>query len=192
MRRKFKTVRRRHEPGNDHSINFTCFKNQKFLSNERACLWFLDSLRDAIENHVCALWAFCVMPDHAHLLVYPKTPTFDGPPFLSDVKMPVTRKAVGWVAANSPSFLERMEDRESDGNVVHRFWQRGGGYDRNLQTPEIIYAEIDYMHDNPMKAGLVGRAIDWRWSSARQWEGLDDGPMLCDWSDLPPRPIEPP
>lgn len=30
-----------------------------------------------------------------------------------------------------------------------------------------VLENFDYMHNNPVKAGLVERAVDWRWSSAR-------------------------
>ena len=31
---------------------------------------------------------------------------------------------------------------------------------------------IDYIHANPVRRGLVGRAEDWKWSSARWYAGL--------------------
>jgi len=188
--KKFKTVHRSHEPADAHSMNFTCFKNQKFLKSDRVCLWFVDALREALDKRQCALWAFCIMPDHAHLLVFPKAPTFDGSGFLFDLKKPVTDMAVEWVKANDPSFLPRMQDVQPNGKRYNRLWQRGGGYDRNIQTSEIIHVEIDYIHANPEKAGLVDKATDWRWSSARQWQGLEGGLTLCDWTDLPPRPLQ--
>jgi hypothetical protein len=42
-----------------------------------------------------------------------------------------------------------MEDRQPGGLVHHRFWQRGGGYDRNLTEPRTIWAEIANIHANP-------------------------------------------
>ena len=42
--------------------------------------------------------------------------------------------------------------------------------------------KVNYIHNNPLRAGLVERAIDYKWSSARIWQGcpLDDEPLLMD------------
>jgi putative transposase len=53
-----------------------------------------------------------------------------------------------------------------------RFWQRGGGYDRNITSTEALPAVIEYIHANPVRRGLVARAEDWEWSSARWYAGL--------------------
>ena len=39
---------------------------------------------------------------------------------------------------------------------------------------------IDYIHLNPVRRGLVTRARDWRWSSARWFEGITDLPLIPD------------
>jgi hypothetical protein len=44
--------------------------------------------------------------------------------------------------------------------------------DRNLTTPAVIEAAIEYIHMNPVRRGLVKRAVDWKWSSA-SWYLLD-------------------
>jgi putative transposase len=39
--------------------------------------------------------------------------------------------------------------------------------------------KLDYMHLNPVRAGLVTRAVDWRWSSAGYYvNGVDVGIAL--------------
>jgi putative transposase len=51
--------------------------------------------------------------------------------------------------------------------TTFRFWQEGPGYDRNLTHSKSVLAAIDYIHQNPVGRGLVMRAVDWKWSSAR-------------------------
>ena len=48
-----------------------------------------------------------------------------------------------------------MRDEQPNGKVAYRFWQRGGGYDRNFNEPESIYAEIEYLHNNPVRRGWL-------------------------------------
>jgi putative transposase len=84
-----------------------------------------------------------------------------------------------------PSFLERMADRQPNGITRYRFWQRGGGYDRNVMQPKSAYLQIDYIHQNPVRRGLCSRAEDWQWSSAADHAGSRDGPLRVDRGSLP-------
>ena len=43
-------------------------------------------------------------------------------------------------------------------------------YDRFMRNERHYNATVGYIHQNPVKAGLVARAEDWPWSSARDWE----------------------
>ena len=43
-------------------------------------------------------------------------------------------------------------------------WQ-GRFFDRALRTVEEYHETLEYIHWNPVKAGLVARPEDWRWSS---------------------------
>ena len=68
---------------------------------------------------------------------------------------------------------------DSRGSV--RFWQRGGGYDRNIHTENELEEKIVYIHENPVRRGLVLQATDWRWSSARWYAGVRTGQLEVDW-----------
>lgn len=50
--------------------------------------------------------------------------------------------------------------------MAFRFWQAGGGFDRNLWNPKAIHAAIAYIENNPVRAGLVDAPEKWPWSSA--------------------------
>jgi putative transposase len=66
-----------------------------------------------------------------------------------------------------------------------RFWQRGGGYDSNLWSKDIIWEKIGYMHSNPVKRKLVPRPEDWLWSSYGDYAGIRRGPLPIDIEFLP-------
>jgi hypothetical protein len=89
------------------------------------------------------------------------------------------------VRASAPNFLSQMEDRQPGGRVHYRFWQRGGGYDRNLTEPKSIWNEIDYFHANPIRRGLCDTPTAWLWSSARELEQPGSGMLRLDLSSLP-------
>jgi len=78
-----------------------------------------------------------------------------------------------------------MADVQPNGDVLYRFWQRGGGYDRNSTEPTTIWSQIDYIHANPMRKKLCTHPHDWYWSSAGVHAGLREGPISIDRDSLP-------
>ena len=48
-------------------------------------------------------------------------------------------------------------------------------FDRALRTVKEYYEKVEYIHLNPVRAGLVKRAEDWPWSSARDYTGSVSG-----------------
>ncbi len=165
-----KRLRRADEPGDARFLTFSCFQRRAFLSRPRACGWFLEALERSRETHGFDLWAFVLMPEHVHLLIYPGLEPHRVADILYTLKKSVTSRALAFVRREAPEFLVRMEDRQPNGRTSYRFWQRGGGYDENLCTPAKIWDKIDYMHANPVRRGLCERPTDWEWSSARAYE----------------------
>ena len=43
--------------------------------------------------------------------------------------------------------------------------------DRNITCDKTLLQMLDYLHNNPVRRGLVLRAADWKWSSAAAFEG---------------------
>ncbi|MGD8450753.1 MAG: transposase [Phycisphaerae bacterium] len=185
QRPKYKTCQRCNTPGDAHALTFCCFHRQPLLNADRSRKWFLESLDAARAKHAFDLWAYVIMPEHVHLLIWPRDPVYSIGNILSDIKLPVTRQAITYVQVNAPAFLARMRDQQPNGRFRHRFWQRGGGFDRNLSNAEAICAEIEYLHNNPVRRGLVDAAEQWPWSSARYFAGRGEVPLALDVDSLP-------
>jgi len=185
--RQRKQLQRRDEPNEARFLTFSCFQRRPFLSKDRSRRWFIDALIRSRQTHGFHLWAYVIMPEHVHLLLWPG----DAPLKMSDplytLKKSVTNRALNWVLAHSPDFLPQMEDRGPKGSVTHRFWQRGGGYDENLFSPDKIWQKIDYIHENPVRRGLCESPTDWAWSSARAYENGVSEPIAIDFESLPAR-----
>ena len=50
-------------------------------------------------------------------------------------------------------------------------------WDRYIRDGEHFRRVVEYIHRNPVEAGLCGRAEEWRWSSAARW-ALERGAEL--------------
>lgn len=171
--------------GQAHYLTFSCFHNQPFLSKDRTRNWFIKSLANAKEKYSFELWAWVIMPEHIHLLVLPKENTKISH-LLKAVKLSVGKTASNWVRENAPEYLAKMIDIQPNGKETIRFWQRGGGYDRNICSVDELYEKIIYIHKNPVKRGLVEHLGDWYWSSYRAYEYNEKEPIEIDKESLPP------
>ncbi|MEN6492894.1 MAG: hypothetical protein ABFD16_01265 [Thermoguttaceae bacterium] len=185
-RRKYKTCRRYNEPGDAHSLTFSCFHRHAFLAKDRPRLWLIDAFLAARKSCQFDIWAYVIMPEHCHVLIFPRKAKYSISRIWEAIKLPVTRKAKNYLQRNSPEALHWMRDIQPNGQVAYRFWQRGGGYDRNLFEPDAIHAEVEYIHANPVRRGLVARAEDWPWSSAAWYAGVRDVRLVPDTDSLPP------
>ena len=165
-----KTRKRIDEAGHARELTFSCFKRFRFLDRDRTRQWFIDELFQARQQFDFDLWAYVIMPDHAHLLIYPNKPETVGI-MAGKIKENVARKAISFLEENAPEWLARISVREGN-RIRRRFWQPGGGYDRNVVELRTLQKMIDYIHMNPVRRGLVTRPEDWIWSSSLWYAGV--------------------
>ncbi len=170
---------RYNEPGHAHCLTFSCYDGLPLLSEERVCRWMIESLEAARGRHAFDLWGYVLMPEHVHLLLSPRLAEYSISRILHAVKRPVAYRVVAHLGDQSPGKLRRLAIVRS-GRHTYRFWQAGGGHDRNLTTPKAMQDALDYLHKNPVRRGLVERPTDWQWSSAGFWAGEADVPIKMD------------
>jgi|WetSurMetagenome_2_1015567.scaffolds.fasta_scaffold38833_3 putative transposase len=164
---KFKTIKHFNAPGCFHELIFSCYLKQPLFDCERTYRLFIETLSHARQKHNFGIIAYMIMPTHVPLLICPLIESYSISKILSGIKV---------------SFSMRMTMllKESTGASLGHFWQRGGGYDRNLTTGKAIRASIDYIHGNPVRRGLVSSIEDWPWSSARYYLGMKDYVLKMD------------
>jgi putative transposase len=175
-----KRVRSYNIPGHAHELTFSCFQRLPLLSKDRTCRWFVDAMESARRELSLSLWAYVIMPEHAHVLLCPRPAAYEVRLIRTALKVPVQRKALQYLRQHTLSFLERLGDGQPNGKVSYRFWQRGGGYDRNVIEPATVLQMIAYLHNNPVRRGLVPSPTDWVWSSARFYAGYANVPIRMD------------
>ncbi|MDZ4658042.1 MAG: transposase [Bythopirellula sp.] len=183
-----KTCRRYDNPGDAHFLTFSCFRRLPLLNYDRTRNWFLDALRLGQDRRQFDLWAYVVMPEHVHLIVLPLDGTRVSA-ILTTLKRSTSNRALHWLRRHAPEYLPNLLDQQPNGDQHYRFWQRGGGYDRNLRSVRDIHEKIVYVHENPVRRGLVEKNVDWRWSSAAAWVTGVNEPLPIDRSSVPPLTI---
>jgi putative transposase len=165
--------------GHAHYLTFSCYKRLWLFKDGNLCQLFVEHLQRASERHSFKLWAFVIMPSHVHILIRPH----EGSPLstiLHSVKRTFSYHALEYLRADKPAVTANLIEGESAGKPAYRFWQHGGGYDRNIVNEKSLRRAIDYIHNNPVRAGLVREPTEWRWSSARFWILGDMNPLQMD------------
>lgn len=103
-------------------------------------------LRRCAARHGCAIWAYCLMTNHVHLLA-----------------VPANEKALArTILAAHMSYAQWFNRRQ--GTTGH-LWS--GRYYSAPLDPHHLVAAVRYVELNPVRAGLVERPEDYPWSSAR-------------------------
>ena len=116
---------------------------------------YRDILAERCRKSGVAVWAYCLMPNHVHLIMVPRSS--DG---LARAIGETHRQYTGFVNARARW-------------TGHLFQGRFASVPLD---EEHLIAAARYLALNPVRAGLVQRALDWAWSSARAHAaGCDDG-----------------
>jgi len=178
-----KTCRRYNFPGNAHELTFSCFRGRPFLSKDRTCGYLVDAIIAAKHKHAFDLWAYVFMLEHVHLLICPHEETYSIAAILQAIKQPVSRRAMTYLKTHNPEGLVWLATGETA--VPYRFWQAGGGYDRNMTSVETVVKAAKYIHENPVRRGLVTHVSEWAYSSARDWETGTSGLLPVDFDTFP-------
>ncbi|MGD9790242.1 MAG: transposase [Phycisphaerales bacterium] len=172
-----KTMRRRETDGGARFLTFSCDHRQPLLAREGVRDLFSACLKAARERHGFDLFAWVVMPEHVHLLIRP-IPETTVETILRSLKIAVARR----VLSMAPTLLPFQPEiaPTADGSCTAagrrpRFWQPGGGFDRNVRDEFEFFRTVHYIHHNPVERGLATRPEDYPWSSVRWWTAVREG-----------------
>jgi putative transposase len=152
-------------PGHAHELTFSCYRREPYFNDPVVNKMLLEEIENSRQAFNFDLWAYVIMPNHVHLLFWPKNHNYDIAEIQRRIKGRISHNYSEWLLGNNPCQYETylVNDR---GKKQYRFWQRGGGFDRNLWNNRPIYDSIMYIENNPVRKGLVRMANEWEWSSA--------------------------
>ncbi len=180
----YKHLARFEDPKDIRFITFSCEQRLPLMGNPAIRDVFVDCLGRMRARYAVEVFAAVVMPEHAHLLVRPKDGKLALP--LRGLKTAVAKRVMmRWQELDAPILdrLRRTRVHEEHGDAVStelRFWQKGGGFDRNVRSIVKFCETVQYIHRNPVERGLVSEPTDWKWSTLGSWMGLRGVGIECD------------
>ena len=127
---------------------------------------FEDLMQEAKDLTGMRILAYCIMPNHFHLVLYPVSDTDLG-------------AFMGWLTS---THVRQYRTRTKTIGYGHLYQDRYKSFP--VQSNSYATAVIRYVEQNPLRAQLVERAEDWQWSSLwRREKGIPAHRKLLD--DLP-------
>jgi putative transposase len=148
-----------------HVINRANGRVQIFI-NDADYIHFEELLFEAKELTGMRILAYCIMPNHFHLVLYPET----------DMQL---GDFMGWLTS---THVRQHRTRTKSIGYGHLYQDRYKSFP--IQDDTHAVTVIKYVEQNPLRANLVKRAEDWKWSSLwRREKGSSKQKALL--SDLP-------
>jgi putative transposase len=144
-----------------HLRTFSVYKRRRLLDLDQPKRIVLGVLNHQLRKLAGVCVGFVLMPEHVHALIWlPKPKQWRR--FLHGWKRISSFRIRKWYKLHAPNYFTKI-------GMGRRFWQRKA-YVFHAYRQRKILEKLTYMHLNPVTAGLVARAVDWPWSSARWYE----------------------
>jgi REP element-mobilizing transposase RayT len=134
-----------------------------------------NSLDYCINNKGLIVNAWCIMPNHVHLIIRSETnllqdimrdmKKFTSKKLVDTIQEPAKESRKEWILS-----MFRQAGEANSNNEHNQVWQQHN-HPIELSTNEMIDQRLDYLHKNPVKAGFVDEPEDWLYSSAKQYAG---------------------
>jgi REP element-mobilizing transposase RayT len=141
------------------------------------------SLDEARRSGRFAIFAYVIMPDHLHLITDGARKPSDTLRFVNGI---ASHRVIGYLNDGGyTASLEKLRDTKKAREHKYSLWD--GHSNVFLVTSESVFMQrVNYIHQNPVRAGLVAQPEDYRWSSARCWSRrtLEDEPLLMDLKEI--------
>jgi putative transposase len=140
----------------------------------------IESLRFLVNEKRIKLYAFVIMSNHIHLIWQPQG-EFTPDDIQHSLMSFTAHKVKSDLQQNHPQVLSHFKVEAKDRD--YQFWERNSlGID--LFTEDVFIQKLDYIHMNPVKAGLCNLPEAYYYSSAKFYEcGVDDFGMLTHYKD---------
>jgi putative transposase len=163
--------RRIYSPGQLQFLTTSTYRRAPLFLSDRFRGCFVQRLEEVRQEWHFLLIGWVLMPEHFHLLIKPQ-PADTTPLILKGLKEESAKRIIRTLRQNPQHpWCRKMLTRLRLPSTVHdqshyRLWQRRF-YPFNVFSEAKIHEKLTYMHNNPVKRGLVSSPGDWPWSSWR-------------------------
>lgn len=151
----------------------------------RDCI--IDSLDFCIKNKGMILYGYVIMTNHIHLIIQSEEGKLSD--LIRDFKKftakTILNKIENGVESRADWMLKRFEFacKSHTRNEKYQFWQYGS-HPEEIFSEKFMWSKLDYIHMNPIRAGIVSKASHYLYSSASNYVN-DEGIIQITKADNP-------
>ena len=133
----------------------------------------IESLHYCIKEKGLNVYAYCLMPNHLHLIANCDEP-YQLKDVIRDFKKFTSKKILNQIINEPESRREWMLEifsSKANASSKHKnfkFWQ-AGNHAIELYNEKFVWDKINYIHQNPVKENYVKNIEDWIYSSATNY-----------------------
>lgn len=163
-----------HDSHGTYFVSFATVQWVDIFVRDEYMRLFLDSVQRQEKNGL-QLNAYCIMTNHVHLVF---SATKGNPGILiNQIKSQFSKKFISLLLNNKSEYRKNRlldmfinEAKATSASKHYKLWQHNNK-PIELWSNHVIDQKINYIHNNPVKAGMVARPEHWKYSSARTYLG---------------------
>ena len=166
-------------------ITITVFDWIPLFLSAGYCDIIIDSLAYCQKFKGLRIHAYVIMPNHLHLIVSTDN-AHSLPDVIRDFKRFTSRRITRTLVREGALKRRRLLGYAATfgkGNTCYKVWQ-DGYHPIAIYSMEVFRQKLRYIHDNPVRKGLVRNAEHWRYSSAGDYLGEERGELEIDVIEL--------
>ena len=137
------------------------------------------ALDEARKSGRFAIYAYVIMPDHLHAITDSAIKPSKVLQYINGI---ISRRVIDHLKehGHNASLLKLRRESGARGHM-YSLWEHHNNT-LPIFSEDMFMQKVNYIHQNPVRAGLIERAEDYRWSSVRSWKRcpLEDEPLLVD------------
>jgi len=160
-----------YEPEKPYFITFTILNWLPVFTRKESVEVLINSLKYLKESDELKLYAYVILENHLHLVLKSKDLVLTVQKFKSYTAKEIInllKKSGASTLLEQFALNKKNHKKESK----YQIWEEGYA-PKLIQGEEMMRNKIEYIHNNPVKRGFVDEPWYWRYSSARNYRGMD-------------------
>jgi putative transposase len=160
-----------HDEKAPHFLTCTVLNWMPLFTRPQTSDVILEALRHRQEHEGWKVYGYVILENHLHMIVQNENLAVE----LAHFKSYTARKLIDLLTEcraerllQQLAYFRKAHKQDRD----YQLWEEGS-HPQMIENPAVLRQKLEYIHQNPVKRGYVDETVHWRYSSARNYAGLD-------------------
>jgi putative transposase len=138
-----------------------------------------NALDEARKSGGFSIYAYVIMPDHLPIITDSNRKPSETLRYINGI---ISRRVIDHLKLHGHnSSLQKLRHEDKERGYRYSLWDHHSNV-FSIYSEDMLMQKVNYIHQNPVKAGLVEKPEVYRWSSVRWWKRcpLGDEPLKVD------------